>query len=72
MLVPELSWEAESIMCSYVLYNEVDQLFTMYYSAGHQIEPFVIGHASSKDGVHWNRTSPNPIFVANKSFEWEK
>jgi len=72
VLVPELSWEAESIMCSYVIYNEVDELFTMYYSAGHQIEPFAIGHAYSKDGVHWNRTSHNPIFVADKNIKWEK
>jgi len=72
VLVPELSWEAESIMCSYVIYNEVSKMFYMYYSAGHQYEPFAIGHASSKDGVNWTRTSPDPIFTADKSVDWEK
>ena len=72
VLKPKLPWEAKSLMCSHVIYNEAKKTYYMYYSGGHQTEPYAIGHAISSNGIDWNRTQDEPIFLSNKTIEWEK
>lgn len=66
VLKPELPWEKGAIMCTHVLYDSAKSEYRMWYSAGDKYEPDAIGHAVSLDGVHWNRTSENPIFAPNE------
>jgi len=65
-------WEDVAVMCPHVLWDEKEQLYRMWYSAGQQYEPNAIGYATSPDGVRWTKWPSNPIFVANPSKEWEQ
>lgn len=71
VLKPSFQWEGSSIMCSHVIFDKRRKLYQMWYSAGHQIEPFAIGHATSVDGINWKKTSDAPIFTANATSSWE-
>jgi predicted GH43/DUF377 family glycosyl hydrolase len=42
------------------------------YSGGEQYEPNAIGYATSPDGLIWTKHESNPIFMPDKSIEWEK
>lgn len=66
VLIPENNWEKQSVMNPYVLYDENEQIFKMWYAAGETYEPDVIAYATSTDGIHWNKYENNPIFEANK------
>ncbi|MDR1464713.1 MAG: hypothetical protein LBJ11_05370 [Oscillospiraceae bacterium] len=63
-------WEQNNVMCPHVLWDEGEQLYKMWYSAGEMREPNAIGYAVSPDGVHWTRR-PEPVFTAARGSNWE-
>lgn len=71
VLVPEAPWEKYCVMCPHVLWNEENQLYQMWYSAGRMHEADAIGYAVSKDGIHWEKDTRNPIFVPDSNTYWE-
>lgn len=56
-------WEAGSVMCPNILYEE-GEVFKMWYSAGGQFEPMAIGYAESENGIDWVRHR-QPVFTAD-------
>ena len=66
VLIPEENYEKQSVMNPYVIYDEEEQIFKMWYATGETYEPDVISYATSNDGIHWNKYENNPIIKANK------
>ncbi len=63
ILSPEYKWEGESVMNPFVIYDEDEKIFKMWYSAGETYEPDVICYAESKDGINFHKYENNPIFL---------
>jgi predicted GH43/DUF377 family glycosyl hydrolase len=72
VLASELPWEGVALMSPHVLWDKRQKLWRIWYSGGEQYEPNAIGHATSRDGVHWTRDVNNPIFRGDPQHEWEK
>jgi predicted GH43/DUF377 family glycosyl hydrolase len=72
VMSPEEQWEGVAVMCPHVLWNEEEDLYEMWYSAGEQYEPNAIGYATSKDSLNWKKLPTNPVFAADRNNEWEK
>lgn len=72
VLSPRDPWEKVAVMCPHVLWDDRQQRFEMWYSAGEQHEPDAIGYATSIDGLAWTRHAANPIFRADRSLPWEQ
>lgn len=68
VLVPEKEFENKSVMNPYVMYDEEEMIYKMWYAAGETYEPDVIAYATSKDGIHWTKYEKNPIFEKNKDY----
>ena len=62
ILYPIYSYEGKSVMNPFVLYDDQDKCFKMWFSAGETSEPDVICYATSTDGIRWSRSMNNPIF----------
>lgn len=60
---PQESWEGRGVTYSHVIWDEDEQLFKMWYSAGEIREADAIGYATSKDGIHWRKFGQNPILT---------
>jgi predicted GH43/DUF377 family glycosyl hydrolase len=71
VLSPTLAWEGPAVMCPDVLWDAQAGLYRMWYSGGNQNEPFAIGQATSRDGIHWSRGTA-PIFSADPAHAWEQ
>ena len=63
VLTPQEAWEGRGVTYSHVLWDEDEQLFKMWYSAGEIREADAIGYATSMDGIHWRRFGQNPILT---------
>ena len=61
VMIPENEYEKSSVMNPYVLYDENEQIFKMWYAAGETYEPDVIAYATSRDGINWDKFNENPI-----------
>ncbi len=72
VLFPEAAWEKSAVMCPDVMWDEEEQKFKMWYSAGEQYEPNAIGYAWSTDGIHWEKYGGNPMFYADPDNLWEQ
>ena len=74
VLIPERYWENRSVMNPFVLWDDRQQQFRMWYSGGETYEPNAIGYATSPDGINWHKHPANPIFVhdQNNPFEQER
>lgn len=72
VLCPEEKWEKSAVMCPDVMWDEETGLFKMWYSAGEQYEPNAIGYAQSRDGIHWEKNTGNPVFYADSQNTWEQ
>lgn len=55
VLYPTLPFEQNAVMNPCVLWDEDENLFKMWYSAGEKYEPDVICYATSIDGLTWNK-----------------
>ena len=72
VMVPEFNYEGYSVMNPYVLRDEKRGVFRMWYACGETYEPNMIGYAESKDGLHWERSLLNPIFVHGEGWEQDR
>jgi beta-xylosidase len=72
VLKPEHAWEKTAVMCPCVIFDDEEQVYKMWYSAGEQYEPDAIGYATSMDGFNWTKRSTAPVFIADASCPWEK
>ncbi len=72
VLQPDQPWESVAVMCPYVLWDEGEKEFRMWYSGGEQYEPDAIGYATSPDGTHWQKRGSQPVFTVNPSQLWEQ
>lgn len=61
IIVPEKNNEGTNVMNPFVMYDNEEAVFKMWYAAGEQFEPDVINYATSKDGIHWEKYKDNPI-----------
>ena len=72
VMEPDQPWELQAIMCPHVLFDEEEKLYRMWYAAGCNHEPDAIGYASSRDGIHWEKSQKNPVFIPDPSHLWEQ
>jgi predicted GH43/DUF377 family glycosyl hydrolase len=72
VLSAEEPWEKVAVMCPHVLHDERAGLYRMWYSGGEQYEPDAIGHATSRDGLVWEKQSTNPVLRPEPTSAWEK
>jgi len=70
ILKSDLKFENVSVMNPCVLWDEIEKVFKMWYSAGDTYEPDVIGYAESKDGVVWEKRE-KPVLEKMKKHKWE-
>jgi predicted GH43/DUF377 family glycosyl hydrolase len=61
VLVPEMQYEQQSVMNPCVLWDDDENIFKMWYSAGQKYEPDVICYATSENGINWNKCKENPV-----------
>jgi predicted GH43/DUF377 family glycosyl hydrolase len=71
VLIPERPHEGYSVMNPYVIRDEERGVFRMWYACGETYEPNVLCYAESTDGIHWEKSPLNPIFVHGWE-EWEQ
>ena len=67
VLIPEYSFEKQSVMNPHVIFDQKEKKYKMWYAAGEYIEPDVIGYATSLDGINWKKYKNNPIFTASRN-----
>ena len=70
VLSPEAPFEGESVMNPCVLYE--NGVYRMWYSAGETYEPNVLCYAESKDGIHFTKSSLNPVLTNAPENEYEQ
>jgi predicted GH43/DUF377 family glycosyl hydrolase len=68
VLKPELSWERQCIEAASVIRR--GKRYYMFYAGGYNNEPQQLGLASSRDGIHWFRTSEEPFLPNGAAGEW--
>ena len=64
-------WEKGSLMGPCVIFDEENNLYKLWYSAGSNHEPDAINYAESKDGIHWVKHE-GPILTSDPANEWEQ
>lgn len=64
--------EGPSTMNPYVMWDNERSVYRMWYSAGETYEPNVICYAESEDGIRWEKSGLNPIFVHGEEGEWDQ
>ena len=72
VLISERPHEGFSVMNPYVLRDETRGVFRMWYASGETYEPNVLCYAESKDGIVWEKSSLNPIFVHGEGKAWDR
>ncbi len=72
VMVPEYNYEGYSVMNPYVLRDEARGVFRMWYASGETYEPNVLCYAESRDGINWERSPLNPIFVHGEKGAWDQ
>lgn len=76
---PEDSWDAGALGSMTII--KVGEVFHIYYEAwgsrsdkewnAAEYETLAIGHATSKDGIHWEKDPNNPVVPQGKEGEWD-
>lgn len=68
VLKPELPWERRCIEAPTIVRR--GETLYMFYAGGYNNEPQQIGVASSRDGLHWTRLSPEPLLRNGEPGAW--
>ena len=68
ILKPELPWEKNCIEAPSIIKR--GDTFVMFYAGGYNNEPQQIGVALSKDGLVWERQSPEPLLPNGPPGSW--
>lgn len=63
VMTAEYPFEKMAVMNPCVIWDDICNKFKMWYAAGEQYEPDVICYATSEDGILWEKTDKNPIFM---------
>jgi sucrose-6-phosphate hydrolase SacC (GH32 family) len=71
VMIPDLEWEQNSIMCPHVNWNEEKNIYQMYYSAGGWYEPDIIAYAESRDGCNWEKRDKPVLWPIYRNL-WER
>ena len=71
VMVPEYPYEGFSVMNPYVIWDEEKNLFRMWYASGETHEPNVLCYAESQDGIKWEKSLLNPIYVKGNKGAWD-
>ena len=72
VLISERPHEGFSVMNPYVLRDDARGVFRMWYASGETYEPNVLCYAESRDGIVWEKSLLNPIFVHGSGNAWDK
>ncbi len=72
VLISERPHEGFSVMNPYVMRDDARGVFRMWYASGETYEPNVLCYAESKDGIVWEKSLLNPIFVHGSGNAWDK
>jgi hypothetical protein len=72
VLEPSVAWEGVAAMCPHVMWDSMNHIWKMWYSAGQQYEPNAIGYATSADGLRWQKYPNNPVMTPDSHIDWEK
>ena len=59
-------------MNPYVIRDEERGVFRMWYASGETFEPNVLCYAESSDGIHWDKSPLNPIYVHGEGWEQDR
>ena len=60
-------WERNAVCYPCVIWDEKEDLFKMWYSAGDIEKPLAIGYAVSRDGEHWEKPYSEPVLKKDNS-----
>lgn len=71
VLVPDKAWENIAVSHPHVIWEEDQGIYKMWYSGGRQHEADAIGYAESRDGIHWEKCSENPVLTPSAENYWE-
>lgn len=72
VLIPQYNYEGYSVMNPHVIRDEERGIFRMWYACGETYEPNMIAYAESADGIHWERSLLNPIFIHGTGWEQDR
>lgn len=72
VLTANTEYEGKSVMNPCVIWDETNNIYKMWYSAGENYEPDIICYAESIDGISWQRYTKNPIMTPNKNNKYEQ
>lgn len=72
VMVPTYNYEGFSVMNPYVLRDEEREVFRMWYACGETYEPNMIAYAESEDGIHWERSTLNPMYIKGTGWEQDR
>ena len=72
VLIPERPHEGYSVMNPYVAWDAKRAVWRMWYASGETYEPNVLCYAESKDGLKWEKSLLNPIYVKGAKKSWEQ
>lgn len=72
VLIPERPHEGFSVMNPYVMRDAERGVWRMWYASGETYEPNVICYAESADGIHWEKSPLNPVFVKGSHGMWDQ
>jgi len=62
-------WDQKMIMTGSVIMH--DDTFHMWYSGGDPDVPWMIGHATSADGISWTKDTNNPVLEPGPDGTWD-
>ncbi len=72
VLISERPHEGFSVMNPYVMRDEARGVWRMWYASGETYEPNVLCYAESADGIRWEKSPLNPIFVKGSRGAWDQ
>jgi len=67
---PNISWESKATFNPGAIY--LNGKIHLIYRAMSQDNTSVFGYATSRDGIHFDYRSPNPVYVPRESFEQKR
>lgn len=72
VMISEYPYEGLSVMNPYVRWDDARGIWRMWYASGETFEPNVLCYAESGDGLHWEKSPINPIYVKGRGWERDR
>ena len=67
---PPGAWDEALLICQSVVFDDVEQLYKMWYVGCNLVADFGIGYATSTDGFQWTKYPGNPIMTVTQDWEY--